>query len=313
MMSKLRQIKHLFEYAGVLFLACLATWLPFPVLQKIGRGLGWFAFHVVRIRRGVTMDNLQRAFPEKSPMEIVRLAESTYRQFGMMMLETLRLLTIEPEEVQRLIEVETYRALDDARAAGRGAILLTGHMGNWEYLGAWVAINGYSTAFMFQEQANPYVNRLIRQYRERMGMDVVPRGMALRSYMKALREGRFVAAVADQDAGKNGVMVSFMGKLASTATGPARFALKTGAPIIFAISYRDPSGRLKGRFEPLDVQIQAGEDSEAIRQIMEAYNRQMETWIRTYPDQWFWMHRRWKTQPESNRQSQSATAMSVTS
>ncbi len=310
MVSKLRQIKHLFEYAGVLLLARLAAWLPFPTVQKIGRGIGWLAFHGVRIRRRVTIANLRRAFPEKSAAEILALAESTYRHFGMMMLETLRLLTIQPDEARRSIEVVDTAAIDEALSAGKGAILLTGHMGNWEYLGAWVSSSGYPTVFMFQEQANPHVNRLIRQFRERMGMEVVPRGMALRSYLKALRSGRFVAVVADQDAGRNGIFIPFMGHLASTATGPARFALKTGAPLIMAVSYREPDGRLKGCFEKLDVATEGLEDAEAIQQIMEAYNRKLEAWIRAYPDQWFWMHRRWKTRPETEQPSKAVTAPS---
>ncbi len=260
--------------------------------------LGRFVFYAIRIRRQVTESNLRQAFPERNETEIRRLARSTYEHFGMMMLESLKLLSMSRDEVVGAIRILDFKALEQARAAGRGAVMITGHMGNWEYLGAWVSISGFPATFMFQEQANPYVSRLIRRYRERMGMDVVPRGMALRSYLRALKQGRFVAVVADQDAGRNGIFVDFMGRPASTPTGPARFALKTGAPIIFSISFRDRQGNLCGTFEMLDIPYDPAHEEQAIRQIVEACTRKLENWIRKYPEQWFWMHRRWKTKPE---------------
>ena len=310
MNTVIRNLKHRIEYLGVLWLAWIASRVSLKTLRKLGRSLGCWVFSVVRIRRQVTLDNLRQAFPDKDEREIVKLARATYEHFGMTMLESLKLLSMSREEVTEAIQILDDRALQQAKEAGRGAVMITGHMGNWEYLGAWVSINGFPATFMFQEQANPYVSRLIRTYRERMGMDVVPRGMALRSYLRALKQGRFVAAVADQDAGRNGIFVHFLGRPASTPTGPARFALKTGAPIIFSISYRDQSGHLFGQFETLNIEYDPGDEAVALRRIVEAYTRQLETWIRKYPEQWFWMHRRWKTQPErENSVSQTREAL----
>ena len=279
------------------FLAFLARRLSLRRARWIGRGLGRLIFDLIKIRKQVTIDNLSRAFPEKSPAEIYQIARATYEHFGMMMMETVKLWSLQPADIKQLIRLDDPSALDRALQEGRGAILLTGHFGNWEYLGAWVATSGYPTTYMFQEQANPYVDHFIREYRQRMGMQVIPRGMALREYLRALRAGRFVAAVADQDAGRNGIFVKFLGQLSSTATGPARFAFKTGAPILFAISYRDENDDLRACFEYLDIEYDTDNQEKAIRQIVESYTQKLESWIRKYPNQWFWMHKRWKTKP----------------
>ncbi len=310
MKTRLRKIKHRLEYSGVQALIWLAGRMSLPAAQRWGRALGTLAFHLVRIRRRVTEENLARAFPEKSRREIRRLAAATYRQFGMMLMETVRLLCMTPEEVMAAIEVDDRTPFDRARAAGRGAVLLTAHMGNWEYLGVWISNQGYPASYIFQEQANPYVDELIRRFRSRMGMDVIPRGKALRGFLQALRRGHFVAAVADQDAGKNGIFIDFMGNPASTTAGPAKFVLKTGAEIIFGVAYRDANHRLHAHIETLDVDVSGLDEEQAVRAIMEKYTRTLEKWIRRYPDQWFWMHRRWKTPPTPRKKEPCRPQMS---
>ncbi|RMD99677.1 MAG: hypothetical protein D6814_05140 [Calditrichaeota bacterium] len=293
----LKAVKHLIEYAGVRVLALGANKLSISQARWLGRVLGEFTFNVIRIRREVTLANLSMAFPQKSTEQIVEIAKSTYQHFGMMLMETLKLLSMDAQEVKRLLQVENPAPFDQAQSAGKGAILITGHFGNWEYYGAWISASGYPATYMFQEQANPYVSKFIRRFRERMGMEVVPRGMALRSYLKALKQGRFVAALVDQDAGKNGIFVEFMGRQASTPTGPARFALKTGAPMLFGVAWRNEDNNLQAYAEPIRVDYKGLEAEAAVRLIVETYTRMLEKWIRKYPHQWFWMHKRWKTRP----------------
>lgn len=291
----LRTVRFLLEYAGVRLVGWVAQILSLQAARAAGRRLGRFAFDVLKIRRGVTLQNLARAFPEKSEQEIDLLGRATYEQFGMMMLEYLRVPALQPSDILRLVQCDDHSPLDTALAGGKGGVLLTGHFGNWEYLGAWLSAKGYPVTYMFQNQANPYVGRLIRRYRERMGMQVVPRGIALREYLKALHSGRFVAALADQDSGRHGVFVEFLGRQASTPTGPARFALKTGAPIVFGVTVRDADGNLHARFESVPVAQKETAPSDALKETVAAYTRTLEKWILKYPDHWFWMHRRWKT------------------
>ncbi len=295
-----KKIRHLLEYFGVRLLGAAAMTLPLDTVRMLGRGLGWFTFRVIRIRREVTLENLRNAFPEKSAGEILALGLATYKQFGMMMVEYLRMPKIRPEDIFKLLQVDDDSALKKARDAGKGAILLTAHFGNWEYLGIHVTASGYPTTYLFQEQSNPLVDKMIRDYRVGIGMDVVPRGMAVRSTLRALQKGRFVAFVADQDAGRNGIFIDFLGRPASTPTGPARFAIKAGAPVILCLCYRDETGNLHGHYETLYEPTQSEKKSteETVRSILTVYNRALEKWIRDYPDHWFWMHKRWKTPPQ---------------
>ena len=297
MSPKLRKIKHYLEYLGTRLLCFWAAWLALPGARKVGRALGRFTFGVLRIRRAVTVANLAAAFPEKSLAEIEALARSTYERFGMMLMEFLRMPSLQPQDMFDLVQVQDKSPLDEARRTGRGVVLLTAHFGNWEYLGAWVTASGYPAVYLFQEQSNPYVSDLILRYRQRMGMEMIPRGMGVRRQLRALREGKFTAMVADQDAGRNGIFIDFFGQPASTAIGPARIAVQTGVPVLLLLTYRDRDDNLLGHVEFLHKPNGTDDRDATARAITEAYVRKLEEWIRRYPDHWFWMHRRWKTRP----------------
>jgi KDO2-lipid IV(A) lauroyltransferase len=303
----MRRFKHWLEYQGTRFLFFLAPILPWSWMLAAGVLLGKLTFSILRIRRRVTLENLTHAFPEKSAAELKTIARRAYENFGMMMLEYLRLPKLAPEELQQRISFAMpaeQNPYEQALALGRGAICMTGHFGNWEYMGALVALR-YSMVYLYQEQNNPYVDALIRDIRTKMKMPSIPRGAALRGILKALREKKFVAILADQDAGSNGIFVDFLGRPASTAQGPAAFVLKTQAPIVFCVAIREPRGQHRVEAELLTFNFSendAADDEEKLRQITAAWTKVLEKYIRQYPDHWFWMHRRWKTRPVNSDQ-----------
>jgi len=304
----MRRLKHWLEYQGTRFLFFLAPILPWSWMLAAGGLLGKFTFSILRIRRRVTLENLAHAFPEKSAAELKNIARRAYENFGMMMLEYLRLPKLSPEELQRRISFAMpaeQNPYEQALALGKGAICMTGHFGNWEYMGALVALMQYPMVYLYQEQNNPYVDALIRGIRTQMQMPSIPRGAALRGILKALREKKFVAILADQDAGSNGIFVDFLGRPASTGRGPAAFVLKTAAPIVFCVAIRQPGGHHRVEAELLTFEFSengAADDEEKLRQITEAWTKVLEKYIRQYPDHWFWMHRRWKTKPVISNQ-----------
>lgn len=304
----MRRFKHWLEYQGTRFLFYLAQRLPLAFLLVLGAGLGKLTFSVLRIRRRVALENLACAFPEKSAVAIKTIARRSYENFGRMMMEYLRLPKLSPEELLQRISFAIPRELnpyEQALALGKGAICMTGHFGNWEYMGALVAQMQYPMVYLYQEQNNPYVDALIRGIRTKMNMPSIPRGAALRGILKALREKKFVAILADQDAGSNGIFVDFLGRPASTAQGPAAFVLKTQAPIVFCVAIREPQGRHRVEAELLTFDFSQNAvtgDEEKLRQITVAWSKVLEKYIRQYPDHWFWMHRRWKTKPVISNQ-----------
>jgi len=300
----MRRFKHWLEYQGTRLLLFLAQTLPLPWALAVGVLLGKFTFSLLRIRRRVALENLAQAFPEKSALELKKIAQRCYENFGMMLLEYFQLPKLSAAELQRRIRFampKEQNPYELALALGKGAICMSGHFGNWEYMGALFAALQYPIVSLYQEQNNPYVAALIRDIRAKMNMASIPRGAALRGILKALREKKFVAILADQDAGSNGLFVDFLGRPASTGRGPAAFVLKTAAPLVFCVAIRQPGGQHRVEAELLTfdfLENGATGDEEKLRQITEAWTKVLEKYIRQYPDHWFWMHRRWKSKKE---------------
>lgn len=301
----MRKLKHLLEYFGLLLLVQIAAIVPRRALLAFGAGLGRFTFSILRIRRRVALENLQHAFPQTPRAELQAVARSNYENFGRMMLEYLRLPKLSAEELDRIVRFRDSgheQLWQQALAEGRGAICMTGHFGNWEYMGAMVA-RRFPMVFLYQAQNNPYADQLIRRTREQMHMASIPRGSAMKGILKALREKKFVAILADQDAGQSGIFVDFLGRPAATARGPAAFVLRSGAPILFVVAIRQADGThvIESECLRFDDLAEALSEEEKIREITTRWTRVLENYIRRYPDHWFWMHRRWKTQPSTAR------------
>jgi len=270
----------------------------------MGDFLGWFVFSVLRVRRRVVLDNLARAFPEKSKRELLEIARRTYQNFSKMVFEYIRFPLLDEETVSSLCTVEGIEHLDWAFERGRGAVLVSGHFGNWELMAAAVAKMGYPIYSVVGYQHNRLVDEMMNRYRRMVGNRVIHTGVAVRGVMKALKNKGFVALLSDQDAGREGVFVDFFGRKSSTHQGPAVFVLKTGAPILFGSAIRLPRGRHRFVCERLCFDHLKGVTPENIWEVTQAYTTLLELAIRDHPDHWFWMHRRWKTHPPEEKGSQ---------
>jgi KDO2-lipid IV(A) lauroyltransferase len=262
----------------------------------IGAVLGTVAFDLFRVRRAVSLANLERAFPEAAPGELVAIARRSYRQFGRTVAEFAAFEKLRPERILRLVEFEGLEHFDRALEAGRGAVLFTGHFGSWELLGAAIAARGYPIDFLVGRQSNPWVDALMNRLRRIQGIGIIEREMALRKVLRSLRRNRFVALLADQDARRSGVFVDFFGTPASTPRGPALFALHQGCPVIPGFIIREGSRHRAVIGPPLwprdDLQRE-----EAIRDLTQRLASRLEDVVRRHPDHYFWPHRRWKTRP----------------
>ena len=265
--------------------------------ERFGNTLGWIVFHGLRIRRQVTLNNLRLAFPEKSESERTAIGLGAYQHSAKMMLEFIQMPRIDPEKFLDRFKVHNPEVFDRIQQEDKGAFLLTGHYGNWEYYGAYLAMAGLKMAFLVKPQHNPQTDKILNDIRRKMGAEIIPLGMAVRGVIRAVRGSRFVAIVGDQDAGRGGVFVPFFGKPASTAVGVASLAVRTGAPIVFGYSVRQPGGCYHLYAERLDLSDAPQEEDAKIRFILEIYMLKLEAAIRLHPEQWFWMHKRWKTSP----------------
>jgi len=271
---------------------------PEKLALRFGEAMGWLAGAVFRVRWGTVMDHLRKAFPDKDDRWHSRLARASFRHLGRESVATFRLGKMDPFHIRTRTEMVGLESLQGAVAAGKGAIVVTGHFGNWEVGGAALAAHGIPLDVVAKRQRNPLFDEELNRNRARMGMTVIERKEAPRRVLRSLRAGRVVAVVADQNVRRGGVFVDFFGRPASTARGTAVFALRTGCPIFMAVARREPGFPLRYRvsLDPVEFTPTGDMEEDAIR-LTAAHTRYLEDQIRMAPEQYFWQHRRWKTRP----------------
>lgn len=237
-----------------------------------------------------------------APDAAARTARANYRH----LFESIVEIFLLDREVARrgfdaVVAVEGMEHMDAALAAGRGVVLCTAHLGNWEAVARLARERGWKLTTIYRPLDNPLLDRWVAEYRREHGQEMAPKEGAIRNMLRALRGGGIGALLVDQDARRHGVFVPFFGRPASTIPTPAELALRTGAAIITVWTERTgPGFRHVVRFEPaLSVapgDHRADRDAEVVR-IMTEINRRLECAVRRAPEQWFWPHRRWKSSP----------------
>ncbi|OQX58687.1 hypothetical protein DRQ15_08300 [candidate division KSB1 bacterium] len=287
------------EYVSLKFLNWVVHLLPYPLALQCSKVLGFLLFSVARVRRRVVLSNLRRAFPEKSFKEIKRIAWQNYVHFSRVAIEYLNFPRFYQHELSDFVDFNDKEILDEVRKTGKGAILVGGHLGNWEILGAAISRQGYPLTAIVADQRNTLIDHWMNEYRSASGMKIFRRKEAAKAILQALKKGEFVILLSDQDAGKDGVFVNYFGTLVSAPAGAAVFALRTNAKLIY-VSCVFNGNKYRTSFRPIDVeQYRKLDYFEALRQITQAFTNLLEAEVRTYPHQWFWMHRRWKSSPKT--------------
>lgn len=289
---------HRLEYLGFRVASLLARALPERAAVGFGALLGEVAYRLVRIRREEVERHLALAFPDWPPGWRQRVARESYCHLGREGVAVLRLAAPGAKDALARAPIAGYEVFERAVGGGRGAMVLSGHLGNWEVGAAALAARGVPLDVVVRGQGNPLFDRELRCTRERLGMQVIDQRAAAREVVRSLRAGRVVAMVGDQDAGRRGLFVDFFGMPASTARGPALLALRAGAPVFLGVALRAPAGPVPYdlRLVPLEVE-RTGVRDEDVRRLTEAYTRGLEALVREAPGQYFWHHRRWKSRP----------------
>jgi KDO2-lipid IV(A) lauroyltransferase len=303
-----RLISHPLEYLLTIVLVRTLQLLPHGAALRAGCRLGSFVFNVVRHRRKVVLENLRKVFPEKDEAEIHRIASDTYKNLAMSLVEYARLPVTSAREMRERITIQGLENFDKALARSGGAVLVTGHFGSWELMGASLIAYGYPVQFLVGEQKNKAVDNLMNRLRESKGIGIIKMGAAMRNVLKALRGNQFVAMLCDQDAGAHGVFVDFLGRPASTPVGPASFAIRTGACLIAGFILRENLSHHRVILEELILPASTGNREEDVRQYTQAHTSLLEKYVRQRPDHWLWLHRRWKTRPHTSARSRSLSA-----
>lgn len=291
-------LAHRLEFRLFRIVRSALTLLPERPAVLLGAGLGLLAGTVVRVRRTDVDRHLAWAFPELSGRERARVARASYVHLGKEAVALFRLGGWSAERVRERTHVEGLEPVRKALGQAGGALILTGHVGNWEVGGAAVAARGLPLDAVAKGMANRRFQEELFAARERLGMRVIEMGEAPRAVLRSLRSGRISAIVGDQNQHRNGVFVPFFGRPAATARGPAMFALRTGVPVFVAFAFREPGllHRYRVEIEPLDVPT-TGDLEADILAFARAYVAAVERAVRSHPEQHFWPHKRWKTRP----------------
>lgn len=293
----MKNIQHIFEYIFLATISKMLRFLPRRGVLFLGARAGDFIYYCVPIRKKITIGHIRDAFPEKTEKEIKGICREAYRNLATNGLEHLCLAFLSHEALQKILIVDNEEVMNEGFARGKGIIFVGGHFGNWEYMGGAVSSMGYPVSYIVAELANPYVDRMVNEHRKKTGVGIFTKDVSVRAMMKTLRSNGSLAMLMDQDAGRNGIFVDFFGKLCSTPRGPALFALKTGAAVIFVSSIRRTDGTLHAVFENVAINYEKGTTEENVFDITQRCTTLLEKYVRDNPGHWFWMHRRWKTRP----------------
>ncbi|MFZ0131121.1 MAG: lysophospholipid acyltransferase family protein [Desulfobacterales bacterium] len=266
--------------------------------RQASRILGDLWFAVDTHHRQVALDNLNRAFSgSKTGREIRHIGRQVFRNIVLVAFEIGWSLHLRPQDLSRFFTIKGLANIPAAIRDGRGALILTGHVGNWELMPLAAAMTGYSANILYRPLDFAPLERFFVETRTRFGLKLISKDASLLRAFRALKRGETVAMLLDQNVGLHkGVMVDFFGRRASTSYGLAYIALKTGAPVLPFFVLRDAKGFTAeiGAEIPL---IKTGDDRKDIEENTRRYNEALEAVIRRHPDQWFWVHRRWKTRP----------------
>jgi len=288
------------EYAGVVVLFALLRWLPRRLARALGAALALVLYRLRRRWREVGDFNLRLAFPDKSPAERDRILRAAFRQWGWLAAEFARFPQHTARTIEDVIVYDGFENYAAAAARGKGVLYLTAHFSAWE-LGSFAhSLHGHRLSYVNRPLDNARVDALVNRYRCAGGNRAIDRRQAARAILETLRQGGAVGVLMDQNVLTSDphVFADFFGVPASTTPGLARFALHTDAAVVPGLVIWDESlGMYRLRFNPALELTRTGDNDRDIAENTARFNRVLEDYIRRYPEQWLWIHRRWATRP----------------
>ena len=279
-------------------LSALLSCLPLRFALAVGRALGWVIGSVVRYRRAYAQSALSSSFPEKPAGEIRDILRRMYGNIGMDFVEMMRLPRLSEAAARELVSVENVENLKSAYEQGRGVLALCGHIGNWEWLATLTPLSGYPLTIIAKSIKNASLQEFWWGVRQRFGSRVLPAHNSYRPCLKALKNGGIIGFMLDQNMTRDeGIYVDFFGRPACTTPGLAYMAFQSRAPVVPVFICRQPDVRrhvikiLPAIDPPADI------EPESVRAFTQHCTAVLEQIIREHPEQWTWIHYRWKTAP----------------
>ena len=289
-------------YNSLMALSRALRFLPHGALLLLGALLGRLYYMIIKKQRERAVRQMMQglSISEKEARKIVR---ASFVNLAQNMLEILYMPKLNRENLHEYIEIEHLERLKDALAEGHGVVVLTGHIGTWEWLSAAFSLSGLPVTAIAKTQLNAEYSRVLDDLRATIGAEIFSRGTSeLLAAGRALKNGKILGFLADQDAGPGGAFIEFLGKTAATPLGPAVFSRKFRAPVVPAFILRRPDGRHTVRVYERMEYVDTGDTEKDLYDLTVRMTRLMEEVIRENPTQWLWFQKRWNTPPEMKKE-----------
>ena len=298
-MAKQGKLQIDIEYLAAFIVIAILSRLPISVSMALGRAIGVVAHTFATDLRRTGDRNLRLAFPEMSSDERRKIIRGCFRSLGRQLGLFCHFLTDSPAALRQVFDVSCLEHVEKAKALGRGLIFFTGHLGAWELTSCATALLGHPFTVIARRLDNPRIEELVERARTRCGNQTVNKRGGARSMLKILRSGGALGLLLDVNTlGDEGIFVNFFGVPASTNFMIAKLALRTETPLVAGFA---PWNEARKKFdfqygEPIIPRVSGDEEAD-VRRLTTELSLFTENMIRKYPDQWLWIHKRWKTRP----------------
>jgi KDO2-lipid IV(A) lauroyltransferase len=287
------------EYALVWCVVKTIGLLPRPIARAFGIAVGQLVYLLHAKLRRVGLRNLALAFPDMADARRKKILRGVFTSLGRQLAEICLFPRFTRNNVSDVVIYDGFENFDRAFARGKGVLFLTAHLGGWELSAFAHSLYGHPLSFLMRSLDNPYLDRMMREYRTLHGNQAIDKDDPTRGLLRGMKEGKVVGFLMDTNmTPPQGIFVDYFGIPACTASGLARIALRTDAAVIPGFTIWDPRLRkYKLRFDPALTLIRTGDQEVDITANTQLFTKVIEDFVRRYPDQWLWVHRRWKTRP----------------
>jgi KDO2-lipid IV(A) lauroyltransferase len=288
-------MKNIFEYIFFLSFSKFFQLLGLNLSRKFSFVIAVLFYYIIPIRKKTVLENLHMAFPDYNVKKLKSIAFGSYKSFAITLAEILYMPAMSKEEIKKQVVCSNQELIKKKYEENNGVILLSAHFGNWEYIANSVAAQlNISFSVIIKPQRNPYVTNWMNKARTKWNNEIVPLGISIKQTYQTLKDKKIVAMVADQRGPEESIKIKFFRSDLSVHTGPAVLSLKTGAPILYGISVRQADYSYKTVISEISKENLPDANDEKIKELSQRHMTYLESYIRKYPEQWLWMHKRWK-------------------
>ena len=287
------------QYHAFKLTSRLICMLPHSVILSLGDILGRVYYKAATKQRERALKQIKERLG-LTQAEAEEIIYNSFIKLAKTFLEVMYSPRLNKENIHDYVTIENKHYLEEALAEKKGVVFLTGHLGNWEWFGAALALNGFPVADIVRRQPNDQHTRILNEYREMFGIEIFASGTSeIIGAAKALKKGKMLAFFADGDAGNEGVFIDFLGKSASTHLGPATFARKFKSPVVAGFISRKPDGTHHIILQPPIYYEDTGSPDADLYKLTERMTKIIESAVKDSPDEWLWFKKRWKTEVKS--------------